>query len=172
MALMNTEIIDNINNQIEGVLITADNVCDVINEQIAEKQGQAQEFINDKIDELGEMISTKGNEMRDKTVEIFSAQYQSALEAIKPIEPLLNISLSLDTVVSAVKTIIEIITKPYQPIIEFTTILIPKVLELSANLQKLASYQPNINLPEGVSIPPLKVNIKPITAADIMGGGE
>lgn len=172
MALMNTEVIDNINAQIEGIISTADNVCAVVNEQIAEKQDQAQQFVNEKVDDLSEMISAKGNEIRDKAVDVFSAQYQSALEMIKPIEPLLNISLSLNTVVSAVKSIIEIITKPYQPIIEFTTILIPKVLELSANLQKLATYQPNINVPEGVTIPPLNINIKPITPGDITGGGK
>lgn len=170
MSLLNTEIIDNINNQIEGVMLYADNITDLINQEIANKQDQAQVIINSKIDELSTKISEKGNEIRNKTVDIFSAQYQSALEKIKPIEPLLNASVTPDTIVNVVKSIIAVLTAPYQPIIEFTIEVIPKVIQLSNNLQKLITYQPNINVPEGVNIPPLTINIEPITPQDIIGG--
>lgn len=34
----------------------------------------------------------------------------------------------------------------------------------------LASYSPAINLPDGLEMPTLKIEIQPITAADITGG--
>lgn len=170
MALMNTEVIDKINEQIDGIIAYADNITDLINEEIAATQGVAQEFIDEKAQELSEEISEKGAYIREKIVEIFKAQYQSALEKVKPIQELVNMQLSMDTILTVVQSIINIIAAPYQPIIEFTTQVVPKVIELSNNLQKLASYQPNINLPDGIQPPKMDIEIEPITAADITGG--
>ena len=170
MGLLNVEVIDNINAQIEGVIAYADNKTEVINQKIAGNTANAQEIINTEMDKLGEKITEKGNDIRDKAVDVLRAQYQTALEMIEPIEPLLNVSLSMDTIVSVVRSIIGIITAPYQPIIDFTTEVIPKVQELGTNLQELATYQPNINAPEGVGVPSISINIEPITPADITGG--
>lgn len=167
---MNTEIIDKINEQIDGVITYADNITSLINEEIAATQGVAQEFIDEKAQELSQKISEKGNYIRDNIVDIFQAQYQTALEKVKPIQELAQMSLSMDTILTVVQSIINIITAPYQPIIEFTTEIVPKVMELSNNLQKLANYQPAINLPDGVQPPKMDIEIEPITAADITGG--
>lgn len=172
MALFNTEIIDNLNNRIEGVLEFADNMTESINHGLAVTNEVAQDYIDEKGVELGEKISEKGNEIRDKAVEIFSAQYQSALEKLKPIEPLVNADVSLDTVVDIVKSIIAVLIAPYQPIIDFTLEVIPKVLQLSDNILKLATYQPPLVLPPGVTPPEIPINIKPITIKDITGGND
>ena len=169
MSTINTEMIDKLNAEINGVLTYADVITADINNEFEYAKNNTQELLNEKMAELGDKIIEKAEPIRQKIINIFSAQYQSALEKIEPIEPLLNMSISLDTVVDAVKSIIEIITAPYQPIIEFTTEVIPKVLELSNNLQKLASYTPDINVPEGVEIPPLNIEIQPITPGDITG---
>lgn len=169
MGLLNVEVIDNINAQIEGIIDYADNKTKVINKKIASETANAQAILDAEIDKLGEKISEKGSDVRNKAVDVLKAQYQTALEMIKPIEPLLNVSLSLDTVVNVVKSIIEVITAPYQPIIDFTTEVIPKVQELGTNLQELATYQPNIQAPEGVDVPSININIEPITPADITG---
>lgn len=169
MGLLNTEVIDNINAQIEGIITYADNKTEVINKKIANNTANAQDVLDAEMDKLGEKISEKGTDVRNKAVDVLRAQYQTALEMIKPIEPLLNVSLSIDTVVSVVKSIIEIITAPYQPIIDFTTEVIPKVQELGTNLQELATYQPNIQAPEGVDVPSISINIEPITPSDITG---
>lgn len=169
MGLLNVEVIDKINAQIEGIIEYADNKTEVINKKIASNTANAQTILDAEMDKLGEKISEKGTDVRNKAVDVLKAQYQTALEMIKPIEPLLNVSLSLDTVVSVVKSIIEVITAPYQPIIDFTTEVIPKVQELGTNLQKLATYQPNIQAPEGVDVPSISINIEPITPADITG---
>lgn len=169
MGLLNVEVIDKINAQIEGIIDYADNKTEVINKKIASNTANAQTILDAEMDKLGEKISEKGTDVRNKAVDVLKAQYQTALEMIKPIEPLLNVSLSLDTVVSVVKSIIEVITAPYQPIIDFTTEVIPKVQELGTNLQELATYQPNIQAPEGVDVPSISINIEPITPADITG---
>lgn len=169
MGLLNVEVIDNINAQIEGIIDYADNKTEVINKKIASNTVNAQAILDAEMDKLGEKISEKGTDVRNKAVDVLKAQYQTALEMIKPIEPLLNVSLSLDTVVSVVKSIIEVITAPYQPIIDFTTEVIPKVQELGTNLQELSTYQPNIQAPEGVDVPSISINIEPITPADITG---
>lgn len=170
MALLNTEIIDKLNSQIEGVIAFADNMTESINQGLERTNEVAQDYVDQKGAELGAKISEKGNEIRDKAVEIFSAQYQSALEKLKPIEPLVNADVSLDTVVDIVKSIIAVITAPYQPVIDFTLEVIPKVLQLSNNILTLATYRPDIKLPPGVTPPEIPIDIKPITIQDITGG--
>lgn len=168
MSTINTEQIDKINAQLEGLINYMDAAAEDIQTAINNASTNAQEVANEKMAELSTKVNEKLSSSREQIINIFHGQYQAAMEKIKPIEPLLNISISLDTVVSVVTSIIEIITAPYQPIIEFTTQIIPKVLTLSANLQKIASYQPSINVP-GVEVPPLDINVEPITAEDITG---
>lgn len=174
MATINVEMIDKLNAEIEGVTSYADVIVKEINNKIAVDEDKAQQFIDKKMTELSKKMTEKAEPIRQKIIDIFSAQYQSALEKLKPIMPLVEAaqgSISLDTVVDVVKSILAVLITPYQPIIEFTLTVMPKVLELSANLQKLASYQPQINIPDGsvITIPPLNVEIEPITTGDIMG---
>lgn len=170
MALLNTEIIDKLNLQIEGVIAFADNMTETINQCLERTNEVAQDYVDQKGAELGAKISEKGNEIRDKAVEIFSAQYQSALEKLKPIEPLVNANVTPDNVVNIVKSIIAVVIAPYQPIIDFTVEVIPKILQLSNNIVALAAYRPAINLPPGVTPPEIPIDIKPITIQDITGG--
>lgn len=168
MSTINTEQIDKINAQLEGLINYMDAAAADIETAIKNAGTNAQEVANEKMAELSTKVNEKLSSSREQIINIFHDQYQAAMEKIKPIEPLLNISISLDTVVSVVASIIEVITAPYQPIIEFTTQIIPKVLALSTNLQEIASYQPSINV-SGVEVPPLDINVEPITAEDITG---
>lgn len=168
MAVLNTEFIDKINEQLEGIITYIDNYVNLIETEIESGKDKAQQIANEKMEQLSDKLTEKLLPIRQKIIDIFKAQYQSALEKIKPIEPLVNADVSLDTIVDIVKSIIAILIAPYQPAIQFTTEVIPKVIELSNNLQKIANYQPTINIP-GVEIPPLNVNIPPITPGDITG---
>lgn len=171
MSTINVEMIDKLKEQIEGITKYADNICANLNEKIKNKQpDEAQEIVDEKVDELSDEITKKGSKIKDKIVDTFKAQFASAKEKIKPIEPLLELNPSPDTIVDIVKLIIEIITSPYQPIIDFTTEIIPKVSELSEELQKLSDYKPEIEAPEGVTVPSPSINIEPISAGDITGG--
>lgn len=168
MAVINTEAIDKINKQLDGLIEYMDAYSLQIQTEINNAGANAQKVADEQMEELSRNITEKLSTIRGQIIDIFHSQYQVAMEKIKPIEPLLNITISLDTVVDVVKSIIEIMTAPYQPIIEFTTQIIPKVVELSNNLQKIASYQPNIEV-QGVDIPTLNINVDPITPGDITG---
>lgn len=164
MSLLNTEYIDKINDQLEGITLYIDGYLSDINTDLTKQEIQKE--LDNKMKILNDDVSLKLNTIRNKVVEIFKSQYQSALEAIKPIEPILNVDLNIDTVVSVVESIITILTKPYQPIITFTNEIIPKVITLSDNIQKIATYQPNVNIPD-VNVPSLNIQVEPITASDI-----
>lgn len=168
MSTINTEALDNINAQLDGVIVYMDKFSEDLSKASDGAGSKAQEIVNQKVGELSEAVEAKLLDIREDVVKTFSGQYKIALAKIEPIKPLLNVSLSLDTVVSVVKSIITIITAPYQPIIEFTTEVIPKVLEISAKLQTIASYKPSVDVPN-VEVPPLSVNVPPITASDITG---
>lgn len=169
MSVINEEQLDNINKQLEGVTKSLDDLFADLEKRLSKANTVAQE----EIDKVGEQVSaklqTQTDNIRAKIIDIFSGQTTVIKEKIKPIEPLLNVTLNIDTVVSIVKSIIDIITAPYDPYIEYISNIMPKIIELSNNLQELAQYQPNIKLPEGVTPPKINVTIEPITSKDILG---
>lgn len=168
MSIINTTYIDNINAQLEDCITYLDNTFGNLSAFTNKSQEELQEYVDNQATIVSEQLNKELNDVRGKIVSVFSSQYQIALEKIKPIEPLINMEISLDTIVEVVKSIIQIITAPYQPIIEFTTEIIPKVLELSNNIQKVATYQPKIDIP-GITPPQLTIEVEPITAKDITG---
>lgn len=176
MATINTEQIDKINEQLDGVIDYIDASTSTF-EALAKSAGpNAQQVIDDTMADLSANINNQLSLIRGKIVGIFHDQYAKAMEKIAPIEPILSmfpISISLDTscltaIVDALKAMADIITAPYQPVIEFTTQVIPKVLTSSAKLQTIASYQPTLDIPN-VEVPPLELSVEPITAGDITG---
>ena len=177
MATINTNQLDKINAQLEGIISYLDNYCALVQEEIDGAGDKAQELINVKMAELSANIQSKADPIRAKIISIFKYQYAKATEKIAPVKTLMDmfpISISLDlscltAIYDALVAAKDILIAPYQPVIEFTTQVVPKVLELSSNLQTLASYSPSITLPEGVTMPSLSVTIEPITAGDIMG---
>lgn len=168
MATINTKALDNINAQLDGVIVYMDKFSEDLSKLSDSTGSKAQAIVDEKMEELSKDIENKLLDIRENVVNTFRGQYQVAMEKLEPIKPLMNVSISLDTVVSVVKSIIAIITAPYQPIIEFTTEVIPKVLEISSKLQTVATYRLSINNPN-VEVPPLNVNIPPISASDITG---
>lgn len=169
MSVINEKQLDNINKQLEGVTHSLDKVFADLEKRLSKTNTVSQ----DEIDKLGEQVSEKlqlqTDKIRAKIIDVFSEQAKVIKKKIEPIEPLLNVSLSIDTVVSVVKSIIDIITAPYEPYIEYTTNIMPKIIELSDNLQKIANYTPNVTLPEGINPPKINVKIEPITVKDILG---
>ena len=171
MATINEEQIDKINDQLDGIIDYLDAKASMFQNIATQAGNNAQQAIDDAAAELSEDINNKLSDIRQKIIDIFSAQYSIAMEKIAPIESLLNalpISADLGAVVNVLTSVVNIITAPYQPIIDFTTKIIPKVLTLSSKLQTIASYQPSIDIPN-VEVPPLEISVEPITATDITG---
>ena len=171
MSTINTEQIDKIEQQLDGVITALDSYQNTL-QNVANSAGEkAQEAINEAMGQLSEKVNTQLNSIRQKVIDIFSAQYQIAMEKIAPVKALLDalpISADLGAVVSVLTGVVNLVTAPYQPIIEFTTQVIPKVLSISTKIQTIASYQPNFDIP-GVEVPPLEINVAPITPGDITG---
>lgn len=168
MSVINEKQLDNINKQLEGVTQSLDKVFADLEKRLANGNKVAQGEIDKVGEQVSEKLQVQTDKIRAKIIDIFSSQTTVIKEKIKPIEPLLNVSLSLDTVVSVVKSIIDIITAPYNPYIEYISNIMPKITELSDNLQKIANYTPNVTLPEGITPPKINVKIEPITAKDIL----
>ena len=168
MATINTDSLDKINAQLDGIIVYMDKFSEDLSKLQTTAGETTQALVDKKMEELSASVEGKLLDVRAKVVKTFSEQYKIALQKLEPIKPLMNVSISLDTVVSVVKSIINVITAPYQPIIEFTTEVIPKVIEISNKLQTIASYKPSVDVPN-VDVPPLNVNVPPITAKDITG---
>lgn len=168
MSVINEKQLDNINEQLEGITKSLDDLFADLEKRLSKANTVAQEEIDKAGEQVSAKLQTQIDNIRAKIIDIFSSQTTVIKEKIKPIEPLLNVTLSIDTVVSVVKSVIDIITAPYEPYIEYISNIVPKIIELSNNLQELAQYKPNINLPEGVTPPKINVNFKPITSQDIL----
>lgn len=178
MSIINIEQLDKVNEQLEAITSLLDEYCEALNKEIDSYVSQGQEAVQEKIDEevqkLSDKVTEKAEPIRKKLINVLHSQYEKIEEKIKPIKPLVNANISLNTVVDIVKSMIAIMTYPYQPYIEYLTILAPKLLELSNNLQTLATYQPTLTIPEEikVQIPPLSANVGTITIDDVINGVE
>lgn len=168
MATISLKYLEKINEQLDGIIVYIDAYSTALQKEINSAGRYAQKIADEEMAKLSESASEKLNIIRDKVIDIFKAQYQSAMERVKPIEPLLNADVSLDTVVEIVKSIIAILAAPYQPMIDFISTAVPLVLEISDKIQTIATYQPTIEAP-GVEIPPLEIKVEPITPGDITG---
>ena len=171
MSTINTDQIDNINEQLDGIIDYINSYTNTFQDMVNIAGNNAQEAIDNAAADLSNEINEQLSVIRTKIINIFSAQYQIAMEKIAPIQAILEalpISADLGAIVSVLTSVVDIITAPYQPIIEFTTQIIPKVLELSSKLQTIASYRPTIDIP-GIEPPEFDISIEPITAEDITG---
>lgn len=169
MAVINKEELQKINKQLEGVTQS----LDMLFERLEKEAKFVGKYAQKEIDKVGEEVSIelqeKVNGIRTKTIKTFSEQTQVIKEKIKPIEPLLNVNLSIDTVVSVVKSIIDIMIAPYEPYVEYIKEIMPEILKISDNPQEIANYKPEINLPDGLEPPKINVTVEPITAKEILG---
>lgn len=183
-----TEILDKIDEQLDGVISYMDNLTELLNEEIEKHREEAQEFVNEKASEFSAKLTEKLQPIRDKIVDIFSSQFAIVKEKVDtytaPISSFVtidwstgtvtpNIPVNLGDVVNAVKGIIMMLIP--SPAIEFAlkmvTEIFPKIATISTKIQTIATYQPQIDIPD-VEMPPLTVDVAPITLGDIIGSSE
>lgn len=174
MATINTDQLDKINEQLEGVLTMLDDYCEEIQKQIDVAPDKAQEILDAKMQQISDSLQERGNTIRQRCINFLKPQMAKIKEKIKPILPLVEllqggIKPDFGAIIETLMLIIEILIAPYQPYIDFITQLPPKLITLSNNLMKLATWRPNLRPPkEGIVIPTPKVEIKEITMGDIM----
>lgn len=169
--MINKEQLEKYNDEIEAILEALDKDCETIQKMIDNAPQMAEEILKREIKKIGDLLTEKGNKIRDKLIGFLKPQLQWLKEKIKPILVLYDLvnNLSLDNIVQAVKEIIKLLIGPYEPYIKMLTELPPELVRLSNNLKKLVNWRPNIHLPEGVhiDIPIPEVDIKDITMGDL-----
>lgn len=179
------EILDKIDEQLDGITSYMDNLTELLNEELTEKRDQAQAIVNEKMTEFSSKLTDKLQPLRDKLVAIFSAQFAVVKEKVEayiaPISAFVTIDWSTGTVTPNIPTnpadlanvvtgliLMFIPTPAIEFAVKFATEIYPKILVISNKIQTIATYQPQIEIPD-IEVPPLDVNVEPITLADITG---
>lgn len=172
MGAIDTSTLDAINEQLEGLIDSIDYRMHKIEVIIKNADKSAQKEIDNEIEETRAQITIKLNDIRKKVINFMKPQVQTITEKVQPLIPLWKILQGETTLdpLNLVKPIIDIckvLTAPYQPYLDLATEVNPKLIQLSNNMQEVANYKPTIEVPEGVNVPSLNINIEPITPADI-----
>lgn len=127
-----------------------------------------------KIDEACIFVSNKINAQlevkRQELIKVLHDGYISSNEVIQLLKPLVEFDLNIDTVVSAVKKIIDILAGPYKIAVEYATELAPKLAELSTNIALLAYIPENLPQRPDINYNKLNITMKPITIDEIISG--
>lgn len=161
MTTINTDAIDKINDQLTALITYCDQKTALLN-------NKSQPTVDAEMEKISAFISEKLQNIKDeKIVSPLKSKFQTAKPIVDLLKPLVEFSLSADpgALKEALEMVISHITAPYYPAIEFINILTPKVTELAANIQEVATYQPTV---EGVTVPPLDINIS-LSLSDITG---
>ena len=128
----------------------------------------------EKVDEACIWISKKMNakleEQRKILIKSLHEGYIASNEIIQLLRPLVEFDLNIDTVVSAVRKIIDILAGPYQVAVEYVTVLTPKLTELATQIALLAYIPANLPQIEGINYDKLNITMKPITIDEIISG--
>lgn len=170
MTVVNTDYLDKINEQLSGITDLLDKYCEEIQKGVDTLKDQSQDFLDEKMEELGDKATEKLAPVRQGIIDALKPQVETIKAKIAPIEAIMNAlppSADLGALVSIVTDIATVLIQPYQPYIDLLTILPPKVTELSNNIQAIVNYSPNITVPTGVTVPTPNISCEPITPSDI-----
>lgn len=160
------KVLDGIN---EGVISYFSDLGDLSNQTESEIQSK----IDDMCTRYSNDINTKLSIKREVLVQSLKQAYTYSNELINLLKPLVEIELTdLNSVIKALNLIIGFQKKPYETALQFVVYLTPKLLELTANIDKLANIKNNIVLPDeaknmNISYDKLNIDIKPITIEEI-----
>ena len=128
----------------------------------------------EKVDMACEWVSNNANAkleaQRQKLIQTLHEGYVASNEVIQLLEPLVNFKLSTDTVVSAVKKIIDILAGPYQIAVEYVTVLAPKLQDLATNVDLLAYIPQKLPQRPNINYNKLQISMKPITIDEVISG--
>lgn len=156
--------IDDLNETLEGintmVYTTFQNIEDYPTQ---EKVDKTCEWINEK-------VNAKLEKQRQKLIKILHEGYVASNEVIQLLEPLVTFDLNIDTVVSAVKKIIDILAGPYKVAVEYVTVLTPKLKDLAVNVALLAYIPQKLPQIPNINYNKLNITMEPITIDEVING--
>ena len=155
--------IDDLNEMLEGVNRTVYTTFKNIEDY------PTQEKVDEACIWISEKMNAKLEQQRALLIKTLHEGYVASNEVIQLLEPLVNFDLNIDTVVSAVRKIIDILAGPYQAV-EYVTVLTPKLTELATQIALLAYIPANLPQIEGINYDKLNITMKPITIDEIISG--
>lgn len=156
--------IDDLNKTLEGVNRTIYTTFKNIEDY------PTQEKVDEACIWISEKMNAKLEQQRALLIKTLHEGYVASNEVIQLLEPLVNFDLNIDTVVSAVRKIIDILAGPYQVAVEYVTVLTPKLTELATQIALLAYIPANLPQIEGINYDKLNITMKPITIDEIISG--
>lgn len=156
--------IDDLNEMLEGVNRTVYTTFKNIEDY------PTQEKVDEACIWISEKMNAKLEQQRALLIKTLHEGYVASNEVIQLLEPLVNFDLNIDTVVSAVRKIIDILAGPYQVAVEYVTVLTPKLTELATQIALLAYIPANLPQIEGINYDKLNITMKPITIDEIISG--
>lgn len=156
--------IDDLNKTLENINKTVYTTFNDIESYPAQqKVDEACEFVNNKTNPIL-------NEKREELIKVLHEAYLSSNEVVTLLKPLVEFDLNIDTVVEAVKKIINILAGPYKIAVEYITVLAPKLQDLMVNIALLAYIPENLPQRPDINYNKLKIFMKPITINEIITG--
>lgn len=157
MSEINKKYIDNLTLQLQGTNSYIDKTAESF-------EGSSQEEINQKLKELESYLQEKLTKIRNSVVSFLKSQYSAIMKEQELLKPLVETNpANLQDVVGWIKNAITYISGPYGKFTVMQAEILTSATALSAELQKASSH--NFNNPD---IPPINVDVEPITAKDII----
>lgn len=156
--------IDDLNKTLEGINSMVYNTFKDIEEYPTQE----------KVDKACEWVSNKANakleEQRSKLINALHEGYLASNEVVQMLKPLVEFELNIDTVVSAVQKIIDIMAGPYKVAVEYVTVLAPKLQDLATNVALLAYIPQKLPQIPNINYDKLQISMKPITIDEVISG--
>lgn len=178
--------LDNIDDQLDGIIKFLNDNSTFLQDLANSAGEKAQDVINDTMEDLSDRVSDKLKPLRDKLVGVLHSQYaevQSKLNSyIAPISSFVTIDWTTGQVtpnisadINAIKSFAEGIIQMLVPspavmfVVDFSTQVMPKVTSISNKIVAISTYQLEIPELPDITIPPLDIDVDPITLSDITG---
>lgn len=156
--------IDDLNKTLEGINSMVYNTFKDIEEY------PTQEIVDKACEWASNNANAKLEAQRQKLIQTLHEGYVASNEVIQLLEPLVNFKLSTDTVVEAVKKIIDIMAGPYKVAVEYVTVLAPKLQDLATNVALLAYIPQKLPQRPNINYDKLQISMKPITIDEVISG--
>lgn len=179
--------LDNIDDQLDGIIKFLNDNSTFLQDLANSAGEKAQDVINDTMNNLNDRVSDKLKPLRDKLVGVLHSQYaevQSKLTSyIAPISSFVSINWSTGEItpdidvsdVTKLQEFAEGIIKMFVPstavmfVVNYATQVMPRVTSISNKIVAISTYQLEIPELPDITIPPLDIDVDPITLADITG---
>lgn len=156
-------------SSIDSAIKSINNIKNYIDETVEYLKTKTQEEVDEYIinvvnPQINNMLST----MRQDLIDTIKKQYDCFTQKSSDINAIQQSSLSADLtkIFNFCVLVKDFLIKAYNDLIEFQTLLISHLSDLTSSITGLISYRPMIS---GINLDKLDIHCEPITLSDITG---